>query len=276
MTGDANLALSIIIVNTNTREWLRGCLDSLAKQSVPGNFETVVVDNGSSDGSLEMLEEQYSECRLMALPKTVGFGEANNAGATLCRGEVLLLLNQDTIVGEGALAEFLVLMHQRPRCGIAGGLIYDGDGDLERSTGSYPSLLSLALDALARMVPPLRFLVGRRAHQHWQGYDEARRVDWLTGAYFWIRSDVFHSIGGFDENIYMYADDVDLCYRARRAGWETWFIPNGAIVHYRNKAPVPRDRRQMRRESFHYLAGKHFKRPKFLLTRAAFWLLAKT
>ena len=273
--SDTAPRLSVIIVNTNTRDWLAGCLKSLEQQEIFHCIEVVVVENASTDGSAAMLRRDFPSCKLVQLDETVGFGQANNAGARHAEAPLLLLLNQDTVVREGALREFIELLEEHPRCGIAGGLVYDGDGELERSTGSFPSLGSMILDRLLRYLPPTRPLLGRFSERHWTGYGTARRVDWVTGAYLWVRRELFEKLGGFDENIYLYCEDVDLAWRARQAGAECWFYPHAPIVHYRNKAPVPRSRKAMQRESLLYFANKHYQGARFFLTRLVFRLMNK-
>ena len=272
---DSSPCLSVVIVNINTRDWLQGCLKSLEKQDVFDRVEVVVVDNASSDGSAAMVRNDFPSCRLVQLAETVGFGQANNAGARHASAPLLLLLNQDTVVREGSLREFIELLEEYPRCGVAGGLVYDGDGELERSTGSFPTFSSMVLDRLLNHLPPARGLLGRFSERHWAGYDSARRVDWVTGAYLWIRRELFEKLGGFDENIYLYCEDVDLAYRARQAGAECWFFPCAPIVHYRNKAPVPRSRKEMQRESLLYFANKHYRGARFCLTRLVFRLMTR-
>ena len=272
---DSTPLLSVVIVNTNTREWLQGCLQSLEKQDVFDRIQVVVVDNASTDGSAAMMRKDFPSCELVQLDETVGFGQANNAGARHAGAPLLLLLNQDTVVREGSLREFIELLEEHPRCGVAGGLVYDGEGGLERSTGSFPTLGSMVLDRLLCRLPPARGLMGLHSERHWTGYGEARRVDWVTGAYLWVRRELFEKLGGFDENIYLYCEDVDLAYRALRAGAECWFFPQGPIVHYRNKAPVPRSRKEMQREGLHYFARKHYRGARFCLTRLAFRLMAR-
>ena len=273
---DSAPLLSVVIVNINTRDWLQGCLESLEQQDVFERIQVVVVDNTSTDGSAAMVRRDFPSCELVQLEETVGFGQANNAGVRHAGAPLLLLLNPDTVVREGSLGEFIELLEEHPRCGVAGGLVYDGDGELERSTGSYPTLGSMVLDRLLGRLPPARGLLGLLSERHWTGYDEARRVDWVTGACLWIRRELFEELGGFDENIYLYCDDVDLAYRARRAGAECWFFPCAPIVHYRNKAPVPRSRKEMQRESLHYFARKHYRGARFCLTRLAFKLMHKS
>ena len=272
---DSAPLLSVVIVNLNTRDWLQGCLESLGQQDVFERIQVVVVDNASTDGSAAMVRRDFPSCGLVQLEETVGFGQASNAGARHAGAPLLLLLNQDTVVGEGSLGEFIELLKEHSRCGMAGGLVYDGDGELERSTGSFPTLSTMVLDRLLGLLPPARGLLGLHSERHWTGYGQARRVDWVTGAYLWIRRELFEELGGFDENIFLYCEDVDLAYRARRAGAECWFFPRAPIVHYRSKTPAPRSRKEMQRESLHYFASKHYRATRFCLTRMAFRLMRK-
>lgn len=268
-------SLSIIIININTRDWLKGCLDSLARQDLFEKIQVVVVEHASTDGSADMLAADYPWATVVPLSTNAGFGESNNAGAKVCTAPWLVILNSDTVVHDGALTDFFQVLSEHPECTLAGGLIYDGDGTLERSTGSFPTFASLALNTGLGWVAFLRRALGQRALQHWTGYDRTRTVDWLTGAYIWIRRDLFEAIGGFDENIFMYCDDIDLCYRAKQAGHAAWFFPRGSITHYRNKTPVPRSRKEMQRESQCYFAGRHYRSPRYWVTRLTFWALAK-
>ena len=267
--------VSIIIVNTNTRDWLAGCLNSLRAQDVFETVQVIVVENASSDGSREMLAEKFAWAESIQLDETIGFGPANNVGARQARSDVLLFLNQDTVSEKDALRLFLEELAKHPRWGVAGGTVSDGDGKLERSTGSYPTMTSLVMNRILLSVGFLRPLLSSRSFQHWQGYDRARHVGWVTGAYLWIRRSLFEELEGFDENIYLYCEDVDLCYRAVGLGWECLYLPAGRIVHYRNKAPVPRARKLMQREYLAYFGRKHYHGPQYLLTRLFLWMLAR-
>jgi GT2 family glycosyltransferase len=269
--------LSIVIVNTNTRDWLDGCLASLQSQDIFDELQVVVVENASTDGSAEMVRENYDFVHLVQLDETVGFGSANNAGSKHCTAPILLFLNQDTIVHEASLSTFLgELERVKDRWSTAGGLIYDGNGDLERSTGADPGIVSFFLNRFLGIVSPLRGALGGLSYQHWGGYDRERTVNWVTGAYLWIKRDVFEALNGFDENIFLYCEDVDLCYRARKLGGECIYFPTGSIVHYRSKAPVKRSRKVMQRENLAYLARKHNRGLFGLPTRLAFWVLSKS
>ena len=267
--------LSVIIVSVDTRNWLEPCLESLQEQDIFESIEVVVVDNGSTDGSADMVRQNFPAVKLIRLEKTVGFGKANNSGAELTTAPVLLFLNPDTRIREASLSDILLKFEEHPKCGVAGGAVFDDQGKPERSVGSYPSLISMGLGRLLKYLPPARRILGRFCNQHWVGYDKPHRVNWVTGAYLWIPRDVFKKVGGFDERFFMYCEDVDLCYRVCQAGFQCWFFPDAPIVHFGGKAPVPRPRKKLLFESLRYFANKHYKSPRYWLTRSVFWITSR-
>ena len=272
---DAMSRLSVIIVSVNVRSWLERCLRSLEQQDVFGDVEVVVVDNGSSDGSGDMVKWTFPNCKLVHLGETVGFGEANNIGVQHSRAPILLFLNPDTVVCAGSLNVMLIRLEEQSQCAVAGGKILDGEGKLERSVGSFPSFFNMVLGRALEYVTPARRILGRFSHQHWVGYNKPHGVDWVTGAYLWIRRDVFEQIGGFDKCIFMYCDDVDLCYRVHQLGFKCQFFPDAPIIHYGGRSPTPRPRKELFFESLLYFANKHYKSPRFWTTRFMFWVISK-
>ena len=273
--SDTGPLLSVVIVNVDTGNWLEQCLVSLQEQDIFESIEVVVVDNGSNDGSADTVRQNFPAVNLLRLESTVGFGTANNAGAELTASPVLLFLNPDTRIGEPSLSVILQRFEEHPECGVAGGAVFDDRGKPERSVGSYPTLISMGLGRLMKYLPPARPILGRFSHQHCVGYDRPHRVNWVTGAYLWIRREVFSKAGGFDEALFMYCEDVDLCYRVRKLGFDVWFFPDAPIVHFGGKAPVPRPRRKLLFESLHYFANKHYRSPRYWLTRSVFRIMSK-
>ncbi len=272
---DSAPLLSVIIVSVDTRNWLEPCLESLQEQDIFESIEVVVVDNGSSDGSADMVRQNFPAVNLLRLESTVGFGTANNSGAELTTAPILLFLNPDTRIREASLSDILRKFEEHPKCGVAGGAVFDDQGKPERSVGSYPTLISMGLGRLLKYLPPARRILGRFCNQHWVGYDKPHRVNWVTGAYLWIRRDIFKKVGGFDERFFMYCEDVDLCYRVCQAGFQCWFFPDAPIVHFGGKAPVPRPRKKLLFESLRYFANKHYKSPRHWLTRSVFWIMSR-
>lgn len=252
--------LSVIIVNFNTHEWLARCLRSLERQTIREELEIIIVDNASSDDSIQMVRSEFPACILLPQDENDGFGGANNIGARQSAAPTLLFLNPDTEVrAADSLEEFLEVFESDTVAAIGAGTLHDEGGELERSTGTFPTITSLVLDRLLAHLPALRASLGARSARHWSGFDQQRQVDWVTAAAIWVRSEAFADLGGFDEEIFMYYEDVDLCYRARSAGGVCMYYPVGAITHFRNKAPTSKDRKQLQRNWLRHFVGKHYK-----------------
>ena len=269
--SSAGPRLAVIIVNFNTMSWLARCLSSLDRQTIRNDMEVIVVDNASDDDSVHMVRAEFPRCSLVCLDENKGFGAANNAGARESTAATLLFLNPDTEIAEDrCLEEFLAVLERHPQVAIAAGTLHDGEGELERSTGCFPTLTSLVLDRVLAGLPFLRATLGRRSARHWHGFDTQRQVDWATAAALWVRTQAFESIGGFDEEIFMYYDDVDLCYRARSDGQVCRYYPSGPITHFRNKAPTPHDRKRLQRNWLRHFGRKHYRGWRHGPTRLAF------
>lgn len=220
---------AVAVVSYNTRDLLRGLLSSVRAEGPP---ETVVVDNGSADGSAEMVRAEHPEARLIVDPANPGFGAAANRAVAATSSSYVLILNGDTRLGPGTLAALGDYLDRHPRCAIAGPLLTGTDGRPEASCFPFLGTLRLALEksplgrGLAR-VPAVRdrylILHGPR--------DRARAVPWVQGSALAVRRSAFEAVGGFDPGFFMYAEEVDLCYRLQRAGWEVHFAPVARVVH---------------------------------------------
>jgi len=251
------LEVSIVTVSMDTRDWLRQCLNSLYADDEVAK-EIIVVENCSEDGSAEMVRQEFPQVHLIGNDRPFGFPHNNNTGAQASSAPVLLFLNPDTKVLEGSLRQMLEVIRAEPECGVFGGKLLNGEGNIERSTGTFPTLLSVFLDRLLRTAAPLRPLLDRYSQRHYRGYDSMRRIDWVTGAYFWIRRDLLNSVGGWDSDFFMYYEDADLCYRIRQAGYRTLYVPQSVIYHYHNKTPLDQQRRKaLMKEGFRNFARKH-------------------
>jgi GT2 family glycosyltransferase len=253
--------LTIVIVSYNTRAWLQRCLEAVSRQHGVDEVEVIVVDNASTDGSAEMVREKFPQFDLAKLDSNVGFSGANNVGAAQAAAPLLLFLNPDTEVLDGSLGEMLTYLEANPRCDVAGGKIYDETGSIERSTGSWPALSSRILDRLLDYAPKwLADALEHKAHRN-RKFDSTREVDWVTGAYLWIRRSVFERTDGFDPDFFYY-EDVDLCYRVRKTGGTVWFVSAAPITHYKGKAPVSsRARKASQLRSLRAFTRKHKRDP---------------
>jgi GT2 family glycosyltransferase len=220
--------MAVAIVNYNTREALETCLESLPRDRA---YEVVVVDNGSLDGSVEMVRSRYPDILLDIDPSNPGYGAAANRAMALTHAPYLLLLNSDTILKSGTLEALRDHLDRHPRAAIVGPRTLNDDGSLQRSCFSFPNALRIfvggsGLDGLISRMPWIR----SRYLRTWS-HDEVRSVPWVLGAGLALRRSAFEEVGGFREEFFMYMEETDLCYRAREKGWETHFTPAAEIIH---------------------------------------------
>ncbi len=235
--------LSIIIVNWNTKDITCDCLRSIYEQTAALEFEVIVVDNASADGSVEQIRNDFPAVQLIANPDNRGFAAANNQGMAAARGRYLLLLNSDTIVLERALEKAVAFADSRPDAGIIGCRVLNPDMSLQRSCFMFPSLLNMTIAAayLNKFFPGHRFW-GRERMTWWQ-YNEERAVEVVMGAFMLVRRETYEQIGGMDEAFFMYGEETDWCWRSRRAGWQVLFMPEARIIHLGGQSS-----RQVRRQ----------------------------
>ncbi len=225
--------ISVVIVNWNTVDLLDECLWTLREHgdTAAGQLEVVVVDNGSTDGSRELLADRWPEVVLIANDDNVGFCRANNQAIEATARPYLLLINADAQLTSGCLATLCERMVSDDRIGIVAPRLVYGDGRFQRWTaGKAPSLGSVAsylfvLDRLSGRVPAFTGT--------YLGYDttEAFEPDWVSSACFLVRRAMFDAIGPLDPNIFVYMDDVELCQRATDGGWRVWYEPAATCIH---------------------------------------------
>ncbi len=228
--------VSVVILNWNTRGLLEKCLRSLECPQPGLAYEVVVVDNASSDDSREMTRAAFPNVRLIANVRNLGFGAGNNVAIPRTTGRYILFLNSDTIVHEGALTTLIHFADSRTDIGIAGPKLLNGDGTLQYSCRRYPNLGTgfFRNTPLGRLFPNNKFATDYLL-QNWD-HATPRDVDWVSGAALLIRRALIEQIGGFDEDYFMYCEDVDLCWRANHAGWRVTYCPDSVIDHLIGKS----------------------------------------
>lgn len=226
------MKLSIIIVNHNTLRKLEAALESIRRSVVPFAFEVIVVDNASNDGSPEALAERFPTVKVVRNTSNLGFAAGNNAGLRVARGEYLLLLNPDTELAGNALADTVRFLDDHEEAAIVGCRLVLPDGSTQESVRSFPSLWNVWCEAtfLYKLFPRSR--VFGRYHMTFFDYGRAGRVDWVSGAFFMFRRAVLGRIGELDGQFFMYAEEMDYCYRAAKAGLATWYTPAGTVHHH--------------------------------------------
>ena len=228
-----NPRLSIIIVNYNGRGHLEGLLASLAKHPPAASHEIVVVDNASTDGSAALVHG-FAGVRLIQLPANVGFSAGNNAGITATTGELVLLLNSDTLIEAGVLDVLIERLEAYPRVAVAGPRLVDGNGDPELSFGKMIAPMAelrqkVLVSLHARGFGPVSRWVDRATStEHF--------VDWVSGACLLVRREVAQRVGLLDERFFLYTEDVDFCASVRAAGYGVLFTPRSVVVHLRGRS----------------------------------------
>lgn len=226
--------LSIITISYNTRDILKDCLTSIIKHTKGITYEIIVVSTGSSDGSLEMIRDfsrKHPEVRLVDAKENVGFGRGNNLGATKAHGEYLLFLNSDTLIFDNALKEALDKIKKHPEAGAYSCRLLNADHSFQPSGGYFPTFANLfAWQMFIDDLPVIGNLI-HSFHPKQSQYDKNKKMDWITGAFMMIRKNLFDQIGGFDKTIFMYTEEMELCYRLAKVGYTTFYTNSPAIIH---------------------------------------------
>jgi GT2 family glycosyltransferase len=223
--------LSVIIVNYNSGTDLRTCLFSLYRETKDIHFEVIVVDNASTDKSIEGVESEFPSVKVIHNSQNRGFAAANNIALRMSAGEYILLLNPDTNIMAGAIQRTMQFMERHSRIGITGCKLLYANGSLQESVRAFPSPLLFFLEAtfLYLLLPKGWIVSGGGLHR--VNLREEEKVDWVIGAFFMFRRTLLGSIGLLDEQFWIYGEEVDYCRRARDAGFETWFYPKAEIIH---------------------------------------------
>lgn len=225
------MVLSISIVNWNACEELRLALRSIFEKPPQLPYEVIVFDNASCDGSVEMIQEEFPQVRLLRSHENLGFARAHNRAMQQAQGRYLLVLNPDTQVMGDALQKLLEFADANPQVGIIGPQLLNPDGSLQYSCRHFPDPVA----AIFRNTPLGRLFPHNRYTRHYLMTDwdhqTIREVDWVSGAAMLIRRELIEQIGLFDERFFMYCEDMDLCYRAWQAGWKVLYYPEAVIVH---------------------------------------------
>ncbi len=223
--------VSIVIVSWNTRDILRDCLESIYAQGDTTSYEIIVVDNASSDGSAEMVRNEFPEVKSIENTDNKGFAAANNQGINAANGRYILLLNSDTIILDNAIEKTFEFAEKNANAGIIGCKVLNADKTLQPSCFMFPSILNLVLSVtyLYKLFPKNRFLV--REQMGWWKRDDIREVDVVTGCFMFIRSQALEEVGTMSEDYFMYAEETDLCYRFKKSEWKILFYPDTQIIH---------------------------------------------
>lgn len=227
------MQVSILIVNYNTSELLINCIKSIYKQTSFIEFEIIVVDNHSSDDSVSKVRKDFPNVKVIENNQNIGFAKANNQAINESTGEVILLLNSDTIVLDGAIEKSFRFFKDHPDAGVVGCKLMNPDRSLQPSCRSFPSLLNYLSESffLYKLFPKSQIF--GRPFMTFLDYKNIVKVDVVTGAFMMIKRDVLDHVGLLDDGFFMYSEETDFCYRVRKNGWQIYYYPGAQIIHIR-------------------------------------------
>jgi N-acetylglucosaminyl-diphospho-decaprenol L-rhamnosyltransferase len=244
--------LSIVIVSWNVRDLLRRCLDSILGTGRPKtegdaecpascilhpapSIEILVVDNGSTDGSVEMLRTDFPDVHVVVNAENRGFPAGNNQGLTLAGGRYVLLLNPDTEVVGNALATMVAFADEYPDVGLIGPQLLNLDGSVQSSRRRFPTLATAFFESTWLQPCAPRSLL-ERYYVLDHPDDAVLDVDWVQGAALMVRREAIDQIGPMDERFFMYSEELDWCRRFREAGWRVVYLPGAQVIHHAGKS----------------------------------------
>ena len=229
--------LSIIIVNYNVKEFLQNLLHSAEKASSRISKEIIVIDNASDDGSVDIIKQKFPTVKLIENKNNIGFGSANNQGLKIAQGKYILFINPDCIVSENTFDKMISFFNEHPDCGLAGCKILNSDGSLQlacRRSFPGPWTSFTKVTGLSNLFPGSRIFA--RYNLTYLDENKTHEVDAVSGSFMMIKRDAYEKVGGFDDQFFMYGEDLDLCYRVQKAGFKVYYVPDTQIIHYKGES----------------------------------------
>jgi GT2 family glycosyltransferase len=231
---DNQSSLAIIIISFNVRKLLQECLESIYRETRRTRCEIWVIDNNSRDDSVAMLKQSFPDVRLIENKENLGFTRANNQAIARCRSDLVLLLNPDTLIQDGALDKMVQFMDEHPEVGVSGCRVENPDGSLQlacRRSIPTPQVAFYRMTGLSRLFPHSKVMA--KYNLTYLDPDQPHEVDAVSGAFLMIRRQVVNQIGMLDETFWIFGEDIDWCIRAQKAGSKVMYYPEAHILHYK-------------------------------------------
>jgi len=224
--------LTILLVNYNTKHFLKNCLESIFANIKDIKYEVIVVDNNSQDGSLEFCNELLINTTVIKNERNVGFAAAVNGALNIIKGDILLLLNTDTIVLKNGLYDIIKVLKDNQDIKIAGGKVLNEDGSLQCTCRYFPGYITFLTMHTVNLIKKLNLPLIKKYKSEYFNCNVPREVDWVSGCYMLIKREIINKFGLFDESFFMFCEDVDFCYRMKKKNIKTFFIPFSPIIHF--------------------------------------------
>jgi GT2 family glycosyltransferase len=253
--------ISIIIVNYNVKEFLQNLLHSINKSVQNISHEIIIVDNDSHDGSVELIQQNFPEVKLIINKENLGFGKANNIAMKQAEGEYFLLLNPDTLLSEDTLKEMMSFLKNNPDAGIAGCKILNPDGTLQlacRRSFPGPWTSFCKVMGLSNLFPHSKIFA--KYNLTYLDENQTYEVDAISGSFMMMKREAYEKTGGFDQDFFMYGEDLDLCYRIQKEGYKVFYVHSAQIIHYKGESTKRSsiDDTKLFYDAMHLFVKKHF------------------
>lgn len=252
--------LSIIIINYNVKEFLQNLLHSIEKATSNISTEIIIVDNASDDGSVELIKQRFPSCKLISNNENLGFGKANNQALKIATGKYFLLINPDSIVSEDTFDKMIIFFEKNPWAGLAGCKILNPDGTLQLACRrSYPGPWTsfCKVTGLSNLFPGSKIFA--RYNLTYLDENKTYEVDAISGSFMMMKKEVYDKVGGFDEEFFMYGEDLDLCYRIKSAGYKVFYVHSTQVIHYKGESTKRSrlDETKLFYDAMHLFVKKH-------------------
>ncbi len=255
------MQLSVIILNYNVRYFLELCVLSVQKALETIEGEIIVIDNNSSDDSCTMMKQRFPKVKLIQNKENVGFPKGNNIGVAQAQGEYICILNPDTVVAEDTFTKVLAFAKRQKNLGIVGCKLIDGAGNfLPESKRGVPTpwVAFTKISGLYKLFPKSKIF-----GEYYAGHlneNQTGKVAILVGAFMVMKRDLYLEVGGFDEDCFMYSDDIDLSYQILKKGKSNYYFDESAVIHYKGESTI-KDETYLKRfqEAMQFFYKKHFK-----------------
>lgn len=252
------MQLSVVILNYNVRHFLEQCVISVQKAIANLDAEIIVIDNNSPDDSVQMMQAQFPEVRLIINKDNAGFPKGNNIGVGQAKGEYICILNPDTVVAEDTFEKVLAFAAKRSDLGIVGVKLIDGTGKfLPESKRGIPTPF-VAFTKVTGL-----FKLSKSLNKYYAAHlseNQTGKVEILVGAFMLMKRGLYNEVGGFDENCFMYSDDIDLSYMVLKTGKSNYYFHETSVIHYKGESTVKDEKYMQRfREAMDFFYRKHFR-----------------
>jgi hypothetical protein len=230
--------LSIIIVSFNTKELLKNCIKSIYQTVRNRSYEIIVVDNASSDGSPDLIEKEFEGITVIKNKENLGFARANNQAIKLAKGGCILLLNSDTILREGAVGTLLDFIAKNPDAAAIGPKVLSSDESLQNKGFLFPSIMfsMLVLSGINKFLDEK--LKCRIFPKFYWDENDVREVDYLEGSCFLMKREAVNIVGLLPEVYFMYFEEAEWCYRAKKHGYKIWYVPTARVIHLHSSSSL--------------------------------------